>query len=108
MHKFPMRVQIHASHATHCGGHLHAAVSDAAALIAPLTAAEAAALRLPVPKNMVQAIRVAPSLSGADVGSSAALRMVVTVPSRFCGVSVNQSGPHQSSCEDAAPNGLLR
>ena len=100
-----VRVQVHASHATSVCKQLHTTVSDAP-IIAPLTVDEAAALRLPVPKNMVQAVRVAPSLSGADAGSAAAdasgvaaLRMTVTVPSRFCGVSVNQSGLHQHTCE---------
>ena len=76
-----MRLQVLAS--TNGGVQVHAPVSDGQ-LMTPLTAAEAAELRLPVPKNMVQAVRVAPSLSGAEAGSSVAdargaraLRMVV-------------------------------
>ena len=91
------RVQVHAG--ADSGVRLRGQASDDAPLMASLTAAEAAAMRLPMPKNMVQALRVAPSLCVADAGSSVvephgapALRMVVTVPSRFCGVSVNHSG----------------
>jgi len=78
------------------------AVSDTAdaPLLSPMTAAEAAERRLSMPKNMVQAVCVLPRLSGdpANAASAAdraaaALQMVVTVPSRFCGVSVNNAGP---------------
>ena len=77
------------------------AVSAAAdvPLLSPMTAAEAAERRLPMPKNMVQAVCVTPRLSGTSANATsavdraaAALRMVVTVPSRFCGVSVNHAG----------------
>ena len=95
-----LNAQVFADHGTDGHGQTH--VADAP-LLSAITAAEAGELRLPMPKNMVQAVRVAPRLPGsaakaagaaeqATDQSAAALRMVVTVPSRFCGVSVNDGG----------------
>ena len=79
-----------------------------APLLSPVTAAEAAARRLPMPKNMVQAVCVLPQLSGAAGNAAGAAdrlaagqRMVVTVPSRFCGVSVNNAGPFSCAVSPA-------
>ena len=97
--------QVHAGYDANSEAQLE--VADAP-LLMPTTAEEAAALRLPMPKNMVQAVRIAPLLSNAAGAAqqvrgwrAAALRMVVTVPSRFCGVSVNQAGPLSPAWECA-------
>lgn len=91
-------VQVHANYEADSAGRVK--LSDAPFLM-PMTAAEAAARRLPMPKNMVQAVGISPLLSCSAAGPgqqaqgrpAAVLRMLVTVPSRFCGVSVNKAGP---------------